>query len=193
MARPIERWAAGSLLLALGLAGVGLWLRETTSRFWGGLLLAFGEAALVGGLADWFAVRALFVHPFGIPFPHTALIPRNRPRIVREIRELVQNEWLPRSLLTAKVEVFDFVGDGLLPIVAPLKPHLREVVRRVARDVLEETSPHALAGFLGRGLAGSLDADKVGPFLADLAGRAREQRWLQPLLHEWVQRLQHWA
>ena len=73
-------------------------------------MLAFAEAALVGGLADWFAVRALFVHPFGIPFPHTALIPRNRPRIVAKIRELVQNEWLPQSLLAAKIQSFDFVA-----------------------------------------------------------------------------------
>jgi uncharacterized membrane-anchored protein YjiN (DUF445 family) len=194
MPNQVDRLARLSLVAALGLAVFGRLLHETgTAPFWGGLLFAFGEAALVGGLADWFAVRALFVHPFGIPFPHTALIPRNRPRIIREIRELVQNEWLPRSLLTAKVEAFDFVGDGLLPIVGPLKSHLREVIRSVARDVLDETSPHALAGFLGRGLAGSIDADRVGPFLADLANRAREQRWLQPLLHEWVKRLEAWA
>jgi uncharacterized membrane-anchored protein YjiN (DUF445 family) len=194
MPNQVDRWARLSLLAALGLAVFGKLLDATgTAPFWGGLLFAFGEAALVGGLADWFAVRALFVHPFGIPFPHTALIPRNRPRIVREIRELVQNEWLPRSLLTAKVEAFDFVGDGLLPIVEPVKPHLREVIRSVARDVLDETSPQALAGFIGRGLAGSIDADKVGPFLADLANRTREQRWLEPLLHEWVYRLQQWV
>src|SRR5216117_154675 len=109
-AMTVGRWARLSLLAALALAILGFTLKNNGSPFLGGLLLAFGEASLVGGLADWFAVRALFAHPFGIPFPHTALIPRNRPRIVREIRELVQNEWLPRSLLTAKVEVFDFVG-----------------------------------------------------------------------------------
>src|SRR5436190_23438832 len=110
----VGRVAGWSLVVALGLAMVGKLLEKLgPAPFWGGLLFAFGEAALVGGLADWFAVRALFAHPFGIPFPHTALIPRNRRRIVREIRELVQNEWLPRSLLTSKVESFDFVGQGL--------------------------------------------------------------------------------
>ena len=77
----VDRWARMSLVVALALALVGKVVQETTPApvaFWGGLLFAFGEAALVGGLADWFAVRALFVHPFGIPFPHTALIPRNR-------------------------------------------------------------------------------------------------------------------
>src|SRR6476469_4028638 len=116
----VGRWAKLSLLFALAIAVAGFWLRHSEfAPLVGGFLLAFGEAALVGGLADWFAVRALFTHPFGIPFPHSALIPRNRPRIVAKIRELVQNEWLPQSLLTAKIEAFDFVGAGLLPILEP--------------------------------------------------------------------------
>src|SRR5215468_9221501 len=126
----VGRWAKGSLLAALAVAIAGLLLRDSgAAPLVGGMLLACGEAALVGGLADWFAVRALFVHPFGIPFPHTALIPRNRRRIVREIGQLVQHEWLPPSLLKAKVAGFDFVGSGLLPVVEPLKPHLRELIR----------------------------------------------------------------
>jgi uncharacterized membrane-anchored protein YjiN (DUF445 family) len=189
----MERWARLSLLAALGVAVAGKLGEHYLSPFWGGLVFAFGEAALVGGLADWFAVRALFVHPFGIPFPHTAIIPRNRPRIVREIRALVENEWLPRSLLRAKAEAFDFVGSGLLPLAESLRGHLREVLRSIARDVFNQVEPHELAGFLARGVAGSVSAEKVGPFLADLAVRAREQGWLEPLLREWVRRLQEWA
>src|ERR1041385_8606747 len=114
-ANRIDRWAKLSLLFALALAVVGVILEHYNfSKFVGGLLLAFGEAALVGGLADWFAVRALFAHPFGIPFPHSALIPRNRLRIVAEVRNLVENEWLPRPMLLAKIEAFDFVGDLLM-------------------------------------------------------------------------------
>jgi uncharacterized membrane-anchored protein YjiN (DUF445 family) len=196
MAEParIDRLARLSLLGALALAIVGKVLEQSRAApFLGGLLLAFGEAALVGGLADWFAVRALFVHPFGIPFPHTALIPRNRQRIVQEIRQLVQNEWLPPSLLKSKVASFDFVGSGLLPVVEPLKPHLRELLRSAGLDVLADLSPQQLAMFLARGLAGSVDAARIGPFLEGLAHRAREQGWLEPLLREWLVRLEHWA
>lgn len=190
----VDRWARWSLLFALALGLAGKVLEKTgVAPFWGGLLFAFGEAALVGGLADWFAVRALFVHPFGIPFPHTAIIPRNRRRIVREIRELVQNEWLPRSLLTAKVHAFDFVESAFLPVVEPLKPHLQEVLRSLGRDVLDNIAPQDLAVFLARGLSQSVDAERIGPFLADLARRAREQGWLEPLLREWIKRLQEWA
>src|SRR5207249_104195 len=101
------RLAKAALLGALVLAVLGKILEHfPVTEFWGGLLFAFGEAALVGGLADWFAVTALFTHPLGIPFPHTALIPHNRRRIIHEISALVQHEWLPRSLLTSKVEAF---------------------------------------------------------------------------------------
>ena len=46
-----------------------------------GYIKAFAEAAMVGGLADWFAVTALFRHPLGLPIPHTAIIPTNKDRI----------------------------------------------------------------------------------------------------------------
>jgi uncharacterized membrane-anchored protein YjiN (DUF445 family) len=188
----MERLARGSLLLALAVAVAGKFLGMSVP-FWGGLLFAFGEAALVGGLADWFAVRALFDHPFGIPFPHTAIIPRNRQRIVQEIRGLVEKEWLPPSLLVGKVEGFDFVGAGLLPLARSLRPRLRELIRSVARDILAGVEPPALAGFLARAVAGSIDPEKVGPVLADLTARAREQRWLEPLLREWVAKLHQWS
>src|SRR4051794_21313205 len=137
--KPIRRWAALSLLLALALAVLGLMVEHYVSKFWGLLLLSFGEAALVGGLADWFAVRALFVHPFGIPFPHTALIPRNRPRIVREMRELVERQWLPRPVLVARVQAFDFVGQAIVPALRSLRPQLGDLLR----DVAQEPSPQS--------------------------------------------------
>src|SRR4051794_4065925 len=101
----IGRLAVLSLFFAGALVLVGKLVELVGgAAFLGGLLAAFGEAALVGGLADWFAVRALFAHPFGIPFPHTALIPRNRVRIVHEIRNLVEKEWLPRPVLVRRIE-----------------------------------------------------------------------------------------
>src|SRR5579872_7406089 len=134
--RPIGWWASLSLLLALVLAVAGVIAEHFGVKFWGGLLLAFGEAALVGGLADWFAVRALFVHPFGIPFPHSALIPRNRRRIVAEVRSLVENEWLPRPMLISRVRGYDFVGEAILPFIGSHKETLRGLLRTVARNVV---------------------------------------------------------
>jgi uncharacterized membrane-anchored protein YjiN (DUF445 family) len=191
----IGNWATAWLVIALALALAGLILQRTgISPFVGGLVSAFGEAALIGGLADWFAVRALFGHPLGIRiFPHTAIIPRNRQRIVKEVRNLVQNEWLPKEMLTAKVQAFDFVGDGLVSTIAALKPKLRAVVRTVAREVLKAVGPEEMSGFLARAARRPLEAKKVAPFLADLVRRGREERWLEPVLRELVARFRNWA
>lgn len=188
-------WAGGMLLFALVLVIVGSILeRSRLSPFLGGLILAFGEAALVGGLADWFAVRALFGHPLGIRiFPHTALIPRNRARITREISNLVQNEWLTKEMMLTRIDAFDFVGDGLLSLVAALKPKLRPVLRTIARQALTEASPRDLAGFLTQAATHSLDARRVAPFLAEVLHRVRDGGWLDPVLREVVRRFQHWA
>src|SRR5436853_2191454 len=135
----VGRWAKLSLLAALAVAIAGLLLRDSgVAPRVGGLLLAFGEAALVGGLADWFAVRALFAHPFGIPFPHSALIPRNRRRIVAELRSLVENEWLPRPMLQARIGEFDFVGDLLLPFVVSHQATIQGLFRTAAKNVLDD-------------------------------------------------------
>src|SRR5215468_2358042 len=137
----VGRWAKGSLLAALAVAIAGLLLRDSgAAPLLGRMLLAFGEAALVGGLADWFAVRALFAHPFGIPFPHSALIPRNRRRIVSEVRNLVENEWLPRPMLLSRIASFDFVGNLLMPFAAAHRDTLYGVFKTAARNVLTDIS-----------------------------------------------------
>jgi uncharacterized membrane-anchored protein YjiN (DUF445 family) len=192
MPRRIDRWAKLSLVLAVALALLGLNLHRL-APFWGGLLLAFGEAALVGGLADWFAVRALFTHPLGIPFPHSALIPRNRRRITREIRELVLNQWLPLSLLRSRVESFDFVGAGLVPAVDTLRPRVREILRDVGRALLDGIAPSDVAALAVRGLADARGSDRTRAFLAGLLRGVRERRLLEPLLDDGLRRLQRWA
>src|SRR5256714_8898610 len=191
---PIDRWAKVSLLLALAVAVVGLLLRDSgAAPLLGGMLLAFGEAALVGGLADWFAVRALFAHPFGIPFPHSALIPRNRRRIVAEIRGLVENEWLPRPMLVARINAFDFVTDAIMPFVHSHKERMEDLLRTVARNVLSDIAPEQVAGFLARAAGRAVEADEVQVFAARLLQHAREEGWLEPLLDAMLKRLGEWA
>ncbi len=194
MSGRIDRVAKLSLLVALLLAVAGLYLQHGIgAAFWGGLLLACGEAALIGGLADWFAVRALFVHPLGLPFPHTAIIPRNRRRITREISELVLKEWLPLPLLRARLERFDFVGSGLQPLMEPLRPRLREMLRDLGRSMLSRFSPDRGGTFLSDAAAGLLEGDRLRHFLGELVRQVRERDWLDPMLYEWVDRFRQWA
>src|SRR5215213_8131990 len=71
---------------------------------WIGLVRATAEAAMVGGIADWFAVTALFRHPLGIPIPHTAIIPARKDRIGRSLGNFVQNNFLARDIIAARLE-----------------------------------------------------------------------------------------
>ena len=73
-----------------------------------GWLKAFSEAAMVGGIADWFAVVALFKNPLGIPIPHTALIPNNKDAIGKNLGTFVSDEFLIKEKLEIKLDEFDF-------------------------------------------------------------------------------------
>jgi uncharacterized membrane-anchored protein YjiN (DUF445 family) len=73
------------------------------SPFWMGLLRATAEAAMVGGVADWFAVTALFRHPLGIPIPHTAIVARRKDRIGRSLGNFVGNNFLAREVIARQL------------------------------------------------------------------------------------------
>jgi uncharacterized membrane-anchored protein YjiN (DUF445 family) len=68
------------------------------------------EAGLVGGLADWFAVTALFRHPLGLPIPHTALLPKNRKRLTGGIINMLENDWLTKESIREKISSIRFTS-----------------------------------------------------------------------------------
>ena len=79
--------------------------RLLESRYpWLGWVRAMSEAAMVGALADWFAVTALFRHPMGIPIPHTAIVPNRKDRIGASLGGFVQNNFLSPELIRAKLQ-----------------------------------------------------------------------------------------
>ncbi|MEH6947856.1 DUF445 domain-containing protein [Bacillus sp. JJ634] len=84
---------------------------------WGGLLHGGFEAGLVGGLADWFAVTALFRRPLGLPIPHTALLPNNRKRMSNALVSVVKNDWLSKESIQEKVKHIPFT-EKLIAIIA---------------------------------------------------------------------------
>src|SRR5579871_4112336 len=71
--------------------------------FFTSLIQAGAEAGMVGGLADWFAVTALFRRPLGLPIPHTAIIPTNKDRIGRTLGRFVENNFLTPEVLFPKL------------------------------------------------------------------------------------------
>jgi uncharacterized membrane-anchored protein YjiN (DUF445 family) len=100
--------------VSLGVMGAGflatLPLQGSTV---GNLLQGGFEAGVVGGLADWFAVSALFRHPLGIPIPHTALLPKNREKITRALVSTVENELLSKETILARLQQIRFLDKAL--------------------------------------------------------------------------------
>ena len=95
--RRMKAMATGLLVLVAFIYLLARWGEETYS--WLGYVRAFAEAAMVGALADWFAVTALFRHPLGLPIPHTAIIPNRKDQIGESLGEFVQTNFLTREVL----------------------------------------------------------------------------------------------
>ena len=93
---------------ALALLGFAVLLFIIAIYFKIPILQAFSEAAMVGGIADWFAVVALFRHPMGIPIWHTAIIPTKKNEIGENLGSFVSEEFLNREKLEIKIEEFNF-------------------------------------------------------------------------------------
>ena len=99
-----SRRIAGGLLLGAGATFAAATYFQPLYPHPGlGYVKAFAEAAMVGGLADWFAVTALFRHPFGLPIPHTAILPRQQSRIAEEIGRFAERHFLQGRPIALKV------------------------------------------------------------------------------------------
>ena len=93
----MKRLALGLLVVVTIVFLLARWQEE--HHQWLGFVRAFAEAAMVGALADWFAVTALFRHPLGIPIPHTAIIPHRKDQIGASLGDFVQQNFLTREVL----------------------------------------------------------------------------------------------
>ena len=97
---------------------------------WVGYLRALAEAAMVGGIADWFAITALFRQPLGLPIPHTAIIPKRKDRIGRSLGGFVQNNFLSRDVIATRLRSVQIARRAALWISRP--EHARSVSRHLA-------------------------------------------------------------
>lgn len=149
-------------MFALALAGaLALW--PYRASFGGGLLFAACEAALVGALADWFAVVALFRHPLGLKFiPHTAIIPNHRDRIIEGIISIVETEWLSLDFIKAKIYDYQII-DGLAGALedARGRRELERLAEALLKNALQELNPQDVAHFVQTGIKDNLGGIRV--------------------------------
>jgi uncharacterized membrane-anchored protein YjiN (DUF445 family) len=173
-----RRLALFVLLAAVALAAAAIPFRAT---WWGGWILAVAEAGIVGGLADWFAVTALFRRPLGLPIPHTAIIPTNWELMAERVGTMVGDRVLTKEYVTREVSRFD-LADLLARAAERLRPtDLASAVRAVARWAAEEISPAATSD-AGAWLTRLARANPIAPLLATAIEIARRQGWDQRLI-----------
>src|SRR5437667_50862 len=150
----MKRRATG--LLALAAAVFGAATAFEGQYPWLGYVRATAEASLVGGLADWFAVTALFRRPLGLPIPHTAIVATRKERIGRILGNFVQNHFLSHDVIAAKLETMHLAERAARWLSQP--ENARRVAQHVAsgvaktleaplRDLIDrlEHSPEAIA------------------------------------------------
>src|SRR6476660_3325733 len=151
---PAQSGAQGMKVVATGLlvvmAGVFVAARALEPRYpWLGYVKAFSEAAMVGGLADWFAVTALFRHPLGLPIPHTAIIPRNKDRIGETLAQFLRDNFLTPSVVARRMRGIDVAGTvGRLLVSPPAEGRMREGASRLIGDVLQSLDQERLGGMI---------------------------------------------
>jgi uncharacterized membrane-anchored protein YjiN (DUF445 family) len=96
-------------------------------------VMAFAEAAMVGGLADWFAVTALFRAPLGLPIPHTAIIPRNKDRIGDSLSDFLEHNFITREIIREELRAIDFAGAAAAWLGEP--ENSRAIARQAVRSI----------------------------------------------------------
>jgi len=187
-ARALSRvkWAAGILLV--GTAALFAVARHYEPSHWvWGYVAAFASAATVGGLADWYAVVALFRRPLGLPIPHTAIIPRNHERIADNLGAFIETNFLAPEAVEKKLgevafasQIADWLGDP------GRSAALAGFTTRLLPQMLTAIDQSGLRRFLGERVRAELGRIELAPLggnlLAALMETGRHQRLLNELL-----------
>ncbi|ESU31181.1 hypothetical protein G3A_18115 [Bacillus sp. 17376] len=144
--------------ISLAIMGAGfLAMMPFQDSLIGKLLMGGFEAGLVGGLADWFAVTALFRHPMGIPIPHTALLPKNRDKVTRALINMLENDWLTKESIMDKFKqihildkIFETVEKELHSesVKLSIKAFSLDVVKKIDVERFAPTIEQEIKGFL---------------------------------------------
>jgi len=152
---------------------------------WLGIIRATAEAAMVGGLADWFAVTALFRHPMGIPIPHTAIVPARKDRVGRTLGAFVQKNFLTREVIANRLRSIDVATRLAQWLASP--DNVRQIARHAASSLAsaaELVRDEDVEAFIDRGVAERVRSMKAAPLLSKLLSVITADNRHQELLNE---------
>ncbi|WP_286185542.1 DUF445 domain-containing protein [Acidovorax cavernicola] len=185
--RGMKRVALGLLCAAAALYALATVLHDQHAAW--GYVAAFAEAAMVGAIADWFAVVALFRHPLGLPIPHTAIIPSNKDRIGAKLAGFICDNFLSTAQVLAKLRQFDAaarIADWLARPASGDK--LGEWGVAATRYGLSAFDDERVRDFMGRAAAAGLakiDLSRLtGQALDALTAGGRHQALLDDVLQQ---------
>lgn len=185
-ARSLGRVKLAATLLLVGTAALFGVARHYEPLHWAwGYVAAFAAAATVGGLADWYAVVALFRRPLGLPIPHTAIIPRNHLRIADTLGEFIETNFLAPEPVEARLREVDFaalVADWLSD--RERSAALARFILRLLPQTLAAIDQSGLRGFLGKRILAELERVELAPLAAGLLSAVTEKGRHQRLLDE---------
>ncbi|MBB3956780.1 uncharacterized membrane-anchored protein YjiN (DUF445 family) [Novosphingobium sediminicola] len=164
------RWLAHGLLV--GMAGLYLLSRHFAPLHPGWeWAKAFSEAAMVGALADWFAVTALFRHPMGLPIPHTAIIPAKKDQIAESMAGFLRANFLTPQVVARRLSGLDVAGalGGFLADPGEGgEPRLRQGAAGLLGDMLQSLPGEQLGDMLKSTVRGQLERLDLAPLLGQL-------------------------
>ncbi len=187
------RWTATGLLAAMAVLFFSTHaLAETGHPAWG-YVNAFAEAAMVGGLADWFAVTALFRHPLGLPIPHTAIIPSNKDRIADTMAQFLQENFLTPAVVARRMSgmnvakaVGEFLAEPVDKAGADQRSRITGGAAELLAEVLESLDPDRLGNQVRSGLAGQLAKLEISPLVGRMLESAMADRRHLPLIDGFI-------
>src|ERR1700726_4129402 len=152
-----------------------------------GFVAAFAEAATIGGLADWYAVVALFKRPLGLPIPHTAIIQSNQHRIAEKLGEFIEVHFLEAAPVEAKLRQIDF-GSFIADWLRDRKrsEDLARFALRLLPEAVSATETSGLMTFISRRITAKLMSINLAPLAAGtlraFVAEGRHQALLDDLL-----------
>ncbi|MCM0000129.1 MAG: DUF445 domain-containing protein [Erythrobacter sp.] len=187
------RWTATGMLAAMAVIFIATHGLATTGHPAWGYVNAFAEAAMVGGLADWFAVTALFRHPLGLPIPHTAIIPENKDRIADTMAAFLRENFLTPAVVARRMSGMNVAkAAGEFLAASPERgatDHRSRITSGAAEllaEVLESLDPDRLGNQVRSGLAAQLAKLDVAPLAGRMIESAMVDKRHQPLIDGFV-------
>ncbi len=181
-----NRWIATGLLIIVATLFVILESLHPTG-FWLGLARASAESAIIGALADWFAVTALFRRPLGLPIPHTAIVPRQKDRIGEGLGAFVSRNFLEPGLVAGKVRSLDPAERLAAWLTLPgTAERLADRATAMLPKLIRYVEDRELRSFFEEALRGQLHSYKLSPMLGRLLGLVVATGHHQPLIERFV-------